>query len=420
MNLQSFIVVILNLFGGNKAFQVFSVRREYSPSTVSLNNDASNIVIGGGDADQCIQLGLELEKKGLARAAFASFHEAATLYQCFLDNYDENDSSNEFGHVTGFTNPDDCSTMLSYSCVRLAHLNNDALGDSNAATRLYREAANIDLHPSSISFDGIGTSIEASGGDLNLSIEAYREALRLFPNNNEIRFHLGVALERLGELDEANRIMEKLRNTEMVHACLVDSWGYVRWHTRSETNLNLHRGTNAMLQVALNAAMNLINENNGIVCEFGVGSGRSLRIIQEMLPLNIPIYGFDTFLGLPKPWNNEPIGACSTGGVMPNIASNVKLYKGLFLDTIPTLKNNSPLAFANIDCDLYTSTYDILDGMHNRVVPGTVIIFDEYICHPTWRHDEFRAWRECCKKFGWQYKYLGFSLSTKQAIVQVT
>jgi len=215
---NSFIVVILNLFRGNKAFQVFSVRREYSPSTVSLNNDASNIVIGGGDADQCIQLGLELEKKGLARAAFASFHEAATLYQCFLDNYDENDSSNEFGHVTGFTNPDDCSTMLSYSCVRLAHLNNDALGDSNAATRLYREAANIDLHPSSISFDGIGTSIEASGGDLNLSIEAYREALRLFPNNNEIRFHLGVALERLGELDEANRIMEKLRNTEMIHA----------------------------------------------------------------------------------------------------------------------------------------------------------------------------------------------------------
>ena len=83
---------------------------------------------------------------------------------------------------------------------------------------LYQEAANIDLHPTSISFDGIGTSIKASGGDLNLSIEAYCDALRLSPNNNEIRFHLGMALERFGELDEANRIMEKLRNTKMIHA----------------------------------------------------------------------------------------------------------------------------------------------------------------------------------------------------------
>ena len=52
-----------------------------------------------GDADRSFQLGLELEKKGLARAASASFHEAATLYQCYIDNYDYNDaSSNEFGH----------------------------------------------------------------------------------------------------------------------------------------------------------------------------------------------------------------------------------------------------------------------------------------------------------------------------------
>lgn len=266
-------------------------------------------------------------------------------------------------------------------------------------------------------------------------MDAYRSALKLHisPSNDsmnyDVLFHLAVALERLEETEESNEIMEKLRRCEISHSCLVDSWGYVRWHTRNvkTSKLNLHRGTQAMLQLAIDAASDLIFKSNGLICEYGVGSGRSLRMIHEMLPLNIPIYGFDTFEGLPIAWNNEPIGTYSTGGVMPNDIvndgnSNVNIYKGLFSDTIPTFLNDTsaPLAFANIDCDLYTSTYDILESMHSRIVPGTVIIFDEYICHPTWRHDEFRAWRECCKRFGWQYEYLAFSLSTKQAIVRVT
>ena len=109
--------------------------------------------------------------------------------------------------------------------------------------------------------------------------------------------------------------MEKLRRCELRHSCLVDSWGYVRWHTRNtaSNNLNLHRGTQTMLQLAIDAASPLIFNSNGLVCEFGVGSGRSLRMIHEMLPLNIPICGFDTFEGLPIAWNNEPAGSYSTG-----------------------------------------------------------------------------------------------------------
>jgi Macrocin-O-methyltransferase (TylF) len=102
---------------------------------------------------------------------------------------------------------------------------------------------------------------------------------------------------------------------------------------------------------------------------------------------------------------------------------NVLFYKGLFCDTIPPfLEAQGPdafLAFANVDCDLYTSTMDVLESFQGRLVPGTVLVFDEYMAHATWRQDEFRAWRECCKRFGWKYEYLGFSLSTKQAVVRV-
>ena len=179
-----------------------------------------------------------------------------------------------------------------------------------------------------------------------------------------------------------------------------------------------------MLRIALTAALPLIKQG-GLVCEFGVGSGRSLRMTQELLPLDVHIHGFDTFTGLPQAWGNEPKGAYSTGGTIPNVEGNVFFHQGLFSDTIgPFLEGeqagkDSFAAYLNVDCDLYSSTLDILEGMAQRIVPGTILIFDEYICHPSWRQDEFRAWRECCKRFGWKYEYLAFSLNTKQAIVRV-
>ena len=78
-----------------------------------------------------------------------------------------------------------------------------------------------------------------------------------------------------------------------------------------------------------------------------------------------------------------------------------------------------PIGFANIDCDLYSSTRDVLEALQPRIIKGTILAFDEYICHPTWRNDEFRAFRECCKRFGWNYEYLGFSLTSKQALVRI-
>jgi Macrocin-O-methyltransferase (TylF) len=115
--------------------------------------------------------------------------------------------------------------------------------------------------------------------------------------------------------------------------------------------------------------------------------------------------------------------AYSTGGIVPTLKGNVFFHKGLFRDTIPPFLERAGkdafLAFANVDCDLYSSTLDILEAFEGRIVAGTVLVFDEYICHATWRQDEFRAWRECCKRFGWKYEYIGFSLSTKQAAVKV-
>ena len=112
-------------------------------------------------------------------------------------------------------------------------------------------------------------------------------------------------------MEESEKIMETLRRGESNLSSLVDSWGYVRWHTRRTNphHLNLHRGTRAMLQIALDAAQPLLQHDDGLVCEFGVASGRSLRMTQELLPLETQIHGFDTFTGLPVAWGNEPAGS---------------------------------------------------------------------------------------------------------------
>ena len=387
-----------------------------------------NTVIG--EADRAFRQGLQLDKTGQPRAAHNAYHEAATLYQCYLDMEDT------FGYVTNLSQSE-IPSLLSYILVRLAYCNMDALSDPKAAIRLYTLASKIDPKPSSVSFKGIGTALEAAGGNgedlehLKEAVKAYEKSLDQ-TDTPSCQFAMAVAKERLGDTEEAEKILENLQRNEAFVSCLVDSWGYVRWHTRKvpPAQLNLHRGTRDMLKLALDAAMPLIEQQRvdpkyGLVCEFGVKSGRSLRMTQELLPLDIKISGFDTFTGLPQPWGNQPAGYHSTGGVVPNMeGDNVYFHKGLFSETIgPFLEDLGPdafLAYANIDCELYTSTLDILEAFHGRIVKGTILIFDEYICHPTWRQDEFRAWRECCKRFGWKYEYLGFSLATKQTVVRIT
>lgn len=387
-----------------------------------------NTVIG--EADRAFRRGNQLDKSGQPRAAMGALHEAATLFQCFLD------LESCFGHVTSLDRSS-VPAVLSYTLVRLAFLNDEALGDPKAAIRLYTMATEIDPTPSAVSYKGLGNSIEASGGSgvdlehLKEASLAYRRALDR-SHDPLTSFFMAVVMERLGKKELSEAMLDSLQRTEAPISCLVDSWGYVRWHTRKipPTELNLHRGTRAMLQLALEAAMPLIeqqrqNKSHGLVLEFGVGSGRSMRMTQEIVPLDVQIHGFDTFTGLPQAWGDEPAGTYSTGGIVPIILEgDVVFHKGLFRDTLPKffqeMGDDAYVAYANIDCDLYTSSVDIFENLHGRIVKGSILIFDEYICHASWRQDEFRAWRESCKRYGWKYEYLGFSLTTKQAVVRVT
>ena len=67
------------------------------------------------------------------------------------------------------------------------------------------------------------------------------------------------------------------------------------------------------------------------------------------------------------------------------------------------------MAFLHIDCDLYSSTQTIFNLLSDRIVPGTVILFDEYFNFPNWENHEFKAFQEFVAEKGVKYTYLGFA-----------
>ena len=53
-----------------------------------------------------------------------------------------------------------------------------------------------------------------------------------------------------------------------------------------------------------------------------------------------------------------------------------------------------PVAFIHVDCDLYSSTKTIFSLLSDRIVPGTIILFDEYFNYPNWQQHEYKALQE--------------------------
>lgn len=160
-----------------------------------------------------------------------------------------------------------------------------------------------------------------------------------------------------------------------------------------------------VLRVALARA-----PKDGLVMEFGVGGGESIRRLAALAGPNRVVHGFDSFLGLPEDWpgRHEERGHYATAGRPPDAPANVRFHVGLFDDTLPGFLASEPgqAAFVHIDCDLYSSTATVLEALAPRLRRGTVIVFDEYFNYPGWRNHEFRAFAEFVSRRNIRYDYL--------------
>lgn len=132
---------------------------------------------------------------------------------------------------------------------------------------------------------------------------------------------------------------------------------------------------------ALKASFEHVNRGLGHLLEFGVRTGGTVRLIRRSFPEPYEVFGFDTFTGLPHWWGgtDKGPGYFGMGGEVPDVPG-VKMFVGRFCDTIPQyLQDARPIALLHVDGDTYCSAVEVLWGLNDYIVTGTVIVFDEWV-----------------------------------------
>lgn len=156
---------------------------------------------------------------------------------------------------------------------------------------------------------------------------------------------------------------------------------------------------------------------SGLVVEFGVAAGDSLRILASM---RSEVHGFDSFEGLPEHWR-AGYGAGAFSQQPPDVRG-ATMHVGWFDDTLPAFlaSHHGPFALVHMDADLYSSTATVFELAYERFVPGTVIVFDEYFNYPGWREHEHRAFTEFRARYSGGFEYLAYNAMHEQVAVILT
>ena len=173
------------------------------------------------------------------------------------------------------------------------------------------------------------------------------------------------------------------------------------------------------------------------IVECGVGRGRSLLTINQLLDLyiktnflnpenidfnkNLKVYGLDSFEGFPEPsefdisfrnpkageWSHSPSGKYKYGiDFIKEIFKNsgvtmeyLELIKGFFEESTQFLRSkNLKIGILHLDGDLYLSTKQPLINLSDFVVKGGFIVFDDFILNSD-SQDAFPGSRKAYEEF---------------------
>jgi O-methyltransferase len=142
------------------------------------------------------------------------------------------------------------------------------------------------------------------------------------------------------------------------------------------------------------------NNVEGDYLEFGCHQGVTFTIAHKykhISHLNMKLFGFDSFQGLPKPegidvheqWKEnlyamgmqELTNKLQKSAVAP---SEYTLIPGFYNESLKTNPPNKfglkKAALVYIDCDLYESTVPVLNYIVPLLQTGTVVAFDDFYC----------------------------------------
>jgi hypothetical protein len=130
----------------------------------------------------------------------------------------------------------------------------------------------------------------------------------------------------------------------------------------------------------------MVSEKPGAFAEFGVCQGGSLDLLARLHPERL-IYGIDSFEGLPEPGKYDTfhkkgdfaLSILETAHLITWFREDkVEIIKGFSPEVFTKLPPHETFAFVHVDVDLYQSVKDAIDYFYPRLIPGGMMIFDDY------------------------------------------
>lgn len=120
----------------------------------------------------------------------------------------------------------------------------------------------------------------------------------------------------------------------------------------------------------------------GDLAEFGVYAGATTV---QLAGFDRFVWAFDTFRGIPIEDYTPELDVDGPGKFMPQLEifdllakyKNIMPVVGRFEDTLPDI-TRAKIVLAYLDCDLYLSAKCALEWLADHLVPGGVIVLDDY------------------------------------------
>lgn len=197
-------------------------------------------------------------------------------------------------------------------------------------------------------------------------------------------------------LDEEGDAFERFQAAEMLTSAVYPAYKfseYSRIFLEDEDFLDYYKGVmdannwhSLDRKYTLNQLLKMVLYVDGDFAECGTYKGASAYLMcQALSDSDRTVHLFDSFEGLSEPDLLDGDYWVQGALAMPEVVlaetlkgfANYRVYKGWIPDRFSEVEQTE-FAFLHIDVDLYKPTQDTLDFFYDRIIPGGIILMDDY------------------------------------------